>query len=42
MLHDIYAGVSPNGADMLLGFAVLTQVSGKFAINANTNTLDFN
>jgi gag-polyprotein putative aspartyl protease len=42
VLHDIYAGVSPNGADMLLGFAVLNQVSGKFAINANTNTLDFN
>jgi hypothetical protein len=33
--------VSPNGAEMLLGFKVLNMVSGKFAINTSASTLDF-
>ena len=33
--------MSPDGTDMLLGFGVLNQVSGKFAANTNTSTLDF-
>jgi clan AA aspartic protease (TIGR02281 family) len=40
VLSDVPASVSPNGAEMLLGFNVLNRVSGKFAINVNP-TLDF-
>jgi hypothetical protein len=41
VLRNVWAGVSPNGAEMLLGFKVLNMVSGKFAININSSTLDF-
>jgi clan AA aspartic protease (TIGR02281 family) len=41
VLHTVWATVSPNGADMLLGFSILNRVSGKFAINVANSTLDF-
>ena len=41
VLHDIRSSVEPDGSETLLGFRVLNMVSGKFAINTNTNTLDF-
>jgi gag-polyprotein putative aspartyl protease len=41
VLSSVPAAVSPNGAEMLLGFNVLNRVSGKFAINVANSTLDF-
>lgn len=40
-LYHVPAMVNPDGAIMLLGFAVLNQVSGKFAINTARSTLEF-
>ena len=39
-LSDVIAGVTPDGADMLLGFPVLNQV-GRFTIDTNSNRLIF-
>jgi hypothetical protein len=39
-LHNVIAGVAPDGADMLLGFPVLNQV-GRFTIDTNAGQLIF-
>jgi clan AA aspartic protease (TIGR02281 family) len=40
-VHGVTAMVVPDGTMMLLGYNVLSQVSGKFAINTAQSTLDF-
>jgi clan AA aspartic protease (TIGR02281 family) len=40
-LYNVPAMVNPDGAIMLLGFAVLNQVSGKFTVNTAKSTLEF-
>ena len=39
-LNDVVAGVTPNGADMLLGFPVLNQW-GRFTVDTQNNQLVF-
>jgi hypothetical protein len=39
-LHNVIAGVAPDGADMLLGFPVLNQV-GRFTIDTSSDLLIF-
>ena len=41
-IHDVVAGVNPDGAIMLLGYPVLNRVSDKFSINTTKSTLEFN
>jgi hypothetical protein len=41
VVRNVHAGVTPDGADMLLGLGVLAQVAPKFAINVANSTLDF-
>ena len=40
-IHNVTASVVPDGTMMLLGYNILNQVSGKFAINTTKSTLDF-
>jgi clan AA aspartic protease (TIGR02281 family) len=40
VLHNVHAGVENDGAEPLLGFDVLSHITGKFAINTTTSTLD--
>ena len=40
VLHHVHAGVENDGAEPLLGFDALSHITGKFAINTNTSTLD--
>ena len=40
-IHNVTASVVPDGTMMLLGYNILNQVSGKFAINTAKSTLDF-
>lgn len=41
VVNNVYAGVSPNNGETLLGFAVLDRISNKAAINFANSTLDF-
>ena len=41
VVRNVHAGVTPDGADMLLGLGVLAQLTPKFAINVANSTLDF-
>ena len=41
-VHSVLAMVVPDGVAMLLGYNVLNQVSGKFAVNTAASTLEFN
>jgi clan AA aspartic protease (TIGR02281 family) len=41
VLHDVRAAVTPDGADMLLGFGVLNQISSKFSIDTAEKRLTF-
>ena len=40
-VHDVQASVVADGIDTLLGFDVLSKVTGKFGINVANATLDF-
>jgi clan AA aspartic protease (TIGR02281 family) len=40
VLHHVHAGVENDGAEPLLGFDALSHITGKFAINTTTSTLD--
>jgi predicted aspartyl protease len=40
VLHDVIAGVMPNGAEPLLGFPVLNQ-AGRFTIDTKNSQLIF-
>jgi clan AA aspartic protease (TIGR02281 family) len=40
-LHNVHANVVPDNTDMLLGFSILSQVSGKFAIDTTNSKLVF-
>jgi clan AA aspartic protease (TIGR02281 family) len=40
-LHNVIAGIVPDNADMLLGFSVLNQVSGRFVIDTTRSELTF-
>ena len=41
ILHNVRFGVEKDGTQPLLGFNTLSQVTGKFAINVASSTLDF-
>jgi clan AA aspartic protease (TIGR02281 family) len=40
VLHDVHAGVSPDGSDMLLGLSVLNKI-GRFTIDGANHKLIF-
>ena len=40
-LHNVHAGISPDGAPLLLGFTILQQISPKFTIDTVAGVLTF-
>jgi clan AA aspartic protease (TIGR02281 family) len=41
VLHNVHAGIDPDGAPLLLGFTILQQISPKFSIDTAAGVLTF-
>ena len=41
VLHNVHAGIDPDGAPLLLGFTILRQISPKFSIDTAAGVLTF-